>query len=232
MAIRTVADLPSVAGEHSQLAQAVRRPYRWPARLAGFGATVLVHEAAGVHLARLEVRGARDVALQGSLPASLLAWSLRELRTVVLQHWPGGSTEVDGAAGLVVADDEPNHPLGTRLSVGDPLRSSFRVRDGRITEVVRQTQGEVTRIAVLGWVPVGPVDFGQDGELLPTVVVTTYSDPVTGGLQAMETAETSWITVDGVSLPAHRRVVRQDAGGCVARELELADHAVSVRARG
>ncbi len=70
------------------------------------------------------------------------------------------------------------------------------------------------------------------GQLLPTAVVSTETDPVTGALRAVETSETSWIPVDGVWLPAHRRVVRQDAAGCVAYELELVDHAVGVHARG
>ena len=120
MAIRTTAEPPSVTGERARLVQAVRRAYRWPTWLAGFNATVLVHEAAGLHL----------------------------------------------------------------------------------------------------------------GQLLPTAVVSTETDPGTGALRAVETSETSWIPVDGVWLPAHRRVVRQDAAGCVAHELELVEHAVGVHARG
>jgi hypothetical protein len=228
VAIRTAAEPPSVAGPHAQLAQAVRRVYQWPARLAGFGATVLLHDAHDVHLGRLEVRGPHDVDLHGRLPVALHGWSARQLCALVRQHWPGGSVEVDGAAEVTVADDEPNHPLGAVLSVGDPLRTSFRVRDGRVTEVVRHTPGEVTRVAVLGWASAD--DAG--GELLPTAVVTTHADPASGALTAMETAETSWIRVDGVPLPAHRRVVRQGEAGCVTRELELVEHAVRMRARG
>ena len=83
---------------------------------------------------------------------------------------------------LQFADEADDHPLGRLLAVeGDPMGSSYRIKDRQITVVNRRMGKQNMTITVLD------SDKNPEGRFLPHSYVVNYWDAATGKLNRVET---------------------------------------------
>lgn len=108
--------------------------------------------------------------------------------------------------------------LGEVVELGDSMNSAYRVSDGEIATVTRTLDDRRFTIVV------HDRQRFDDGRTLPTSFTVFYWDASTAALTATEAYRDDVVEVEGVFLPAARRVVRGDEEGLSVREIELAGH--------
>jgi hypothetical protein len=205
---------------HTLLRAAHEGGYRFPRGFAGFAATVRVVDGEHAASGRVKVRSPQDVSLEIDAGAATTAWLQHEIASMAGHRWPTPYEESDGRWTLTVESDDA-HPLGRLVRVhDDPFQSSYRVRDGRIAQITRQ---------------MGPRRFSiiphehtitPDGRALPSHFTVVFWDLDQGRLVRSDAYQDQYVPVDGVYLPASRRVVSADDAGITVRELALSDHVI------
>ncbi|GIV01689.1 MAG: hypothetical protein KatS3mg015_0519 [Fimbriimonadales bacterium] len=144
------------------------------------------------------------------------AEDLRNRVLSLLQHrLPNDFESGDGRYNLAWTGDE--NAIGKQIALNDALQSKYRVRDGAIVEVDR-TLGE-TRLVV------NVLEFERvaGGKHLPKTLIVSYFDAASGALKRSETMMDSYRTVDGVIVPASRRVIVVQDGTVRALEILLTE---------
>lgn len=195
--------------------------YRFPAGFHGFAASVAAissvdgttHDRSG----EVIVRGPREIDLQLDGPEDLVGWTRQELASMAGHRWPTPYDQADGRWSLTFAEPIEG-PLGRKIAVhGDPFQSAYRLRDGRIGQVIRTIGTTSFTITILSHAPT------PDGRFLPAEFTVSYWDTGTGRLDRSDAYSDRYLEVDGVQLPASRRVVTAQDSGFSVRELRLAD---------
>lgn len=211
-------------GAHEALRAAHDGGYRFPEGYHGFTATVAVTEieAGGNEVRRatglVTVGGPRaiDLALEGD-DDDLASWARGELASMAGHRWPTPYEQADGRWTLSI-EDETASPLGRLVTVhDDPFQSAYRLRDGRISQVIRTMGGTRFTITIQSHTPT------HDGRVLPSTFTVSYWDTGEGRMTRADAYTDHYATVDGVWLPRSRRVVTATDAGFVARELVLGD---------
>jgi hypothetical protein len=204
-----------LADEHLRAAQ--EGGYHHPPGFAGFSATVAIQ--AGGETATGTVTIGPDAEPQLDLAGSedARAWAGRELASMAAHRRHRTYEEGDGRHGkrLGPADE---HPLGRRVELDDPLSSSFRVRDGQLTEITRSHGNRRFTIVIQDRVA------APDGRSVSTSFTVSYWDTDTGRLTRADTYADGYVERDGLLLPAFRQVATSDDDGLTVRRLELSDH--------
>ncbi|MFQ3580551.1 MAG: DUF3386 family protein [Chloracidobacterium sp.] len=193
----------------------------------GFTATVTFHEGNQTFSGQLVLKNVRDLALD--LPGVSLesqSW-LKDVLAMNIAHRleRTGGMPVPTNYPVSIAEAEEN-PLGVKIVFeGDPLGSSYRIRDGVITEVNRQMHGSRFTITTL------EVVTGDDGRLMPKHYVVTYFDPETGRLTGVAQYTELYEKVGAMYLPSYIRVIETkpgeaSLGSSLVRVVELTDLAL------
>ena len=203
---------------HQVLRAAHEAGYRFPLGFAGFTATVHVtdggHDASG----HMEISSPQDLSLEIDADEATTAWLRHEIASMVGHRWPTPYEESDGRWTLTLEPDEA-HPLGQLVRVhDDPFQSSYRVRDGRIAQINRQMGPR--RFSII---PHEHVDT-PDGRTLPSHFSVVFWDLTQGRMVRSDAYQDQYVPVDGIYLPAARRVISADDAGITVRELELSDY--------
>ncbi len=211
---------PNDPAAHALLRAAYDGTYRFPTGFAGFVAAVRFAQDETTASGALRVRSPREIEVEIPADEATVGWVARELGSVAGHRWPTPYAESDGRWTLTLGPED-RHPLGRLVRFhDDPFDSSYRVRDGRITQINRR---------------MGPVRFSitlqahvqtDDGRVLPTAFSVVHWDTVQGRLNRADTYCDRYAPVDGVYLPVSRRVVTADDAGVTAREMALIDHAL------
>lgn len=203
------------------LAEAHASAYRFPAAFGGFAATVAMTgpgwRAAGSLTARSpsEVEVALDAAEDDER-----AWAARELTSLVAHRWHQPYDAGDGRYPKET-DVGDGHPLGRLVRlVGDPHASSYRVLDGQVSMVERHMGPMRFCIVIHQRMP------APDRTAVPTSFTVAYWNATTGALTRTDAYCDAYTEVDGVLLPAGRRVVTASDDGLVARQLRLSGHSI------
>lgn len=188
----------------------------------GFRAEVVLHDDAGTFPGTLELKTIRDMKLDvpGAGPETL-DW-LRGVLAMNIAH------RLKHTGGMPVPTDFPvrfeagaENALGPKIVFeGDPLGSSYRIRDGVITEVHRQMHGSLFTITTLETVA------GADGRTMPKHYVVTYFDPDTKNIRGVAQYTELYADVDGMYLPTHIRVIETFGATTTVRAIELNDIAL------
>lgn len=206
---------PSPADE--LLGAAARSTYRYPAGFAGFDARLRLDTDAGSAETPVAVRvDDGRVTVEGER-SSELEWATDQLRSVVSHRLARPYEEGDGVHGKRLRED--GSPLGKLVELDDPMSSSYRVDDGRITLVTRRPEGRPFSIAVQGRTP------APDGSAVPTEFTVFFWDGE-GRLEAAEAYSDEYVAAGSLLLPATRLVVRANDEGILVRRLSLSDHAL------
>ena len=190
------------------------RVYRYPDTFEGFEARLSWRtdqaSGAGTVVAR---KGPEVVVVDHA--GTELDWVTKELRSIVghrqFNEYEAGDGKHDKALGSA-------HVLGEVVELGDSMESSYRVASGEISTVTRTMGGQRFTIVI------HDRRSFEDGCTLPTSFSVFYWDAGSGALTATEVYRDEVAEVDGIQLPALRRVVRADGNGLAVRELALSGH--------
>lgn len=151
------------------------------------------------------------------LDSTARLWVERELQSMIGHRWPTPFEERDGR--YVLTMDTTPHPLGTRIDLhGDPLQSSYRVRDGHITQVYRVMGEQCFIIQIIA------THSLPDGRYVPTHFTVVFRDYTTQRIVSSSTYSDQYIAVGNCWLPRWRRVLSNDSDGNHVYELHLSDH--------
>lgn len=101
---------------------------------------------------------------------------------------------------------EDNSPLGRLILLNDRRKSSYRVRDGRVTQVRRSEGTEKFIITVIDEVPT------EKGAYLPRYFVVDYFDSKTGNLKRSEKFTDRYKQTQSVWFPESRECIITEAG--------------------
>lgn len=204
---------------HAALRAAHEGSYRFPQGFAGFTANFTVvfgtvgdfRSIAG----SVEVVDPRTVEITADGSDELAGWVKKELASMAGHRWGTPYEQGDGRWTLTI-DASSDHPLGRLVTVhDDPFKSSYRVRDGRISQVVR-TMGQTTfTISMQSHRP------APDGTVLPETFTVAFWDLAVGRLTRSDIYADAYAEVDGVLLPAVRRVLSATDAGIEGREFRL-----------
>lgn len=203
---------------HAVLRQAHEAGYKFPAGFAGFTATLTFIQDGAAVSGRVTVRAPRDIQFEIDADEAAIGWLKQEIGSMAGHRWPTSYEAGDGRWTLTLEDDA-GHPLGQTVTVhDDPFGSSYRVRDGQISEVNRQMGGTRFTITILQH------QTAADGRNLPSVFTVAYWDVNEGRLTRSDAYTDRYATVSGASLPVGRRVVTSTDTGQTTREMILNGH--------
>lgn len=194
--------------------------YRFPEGFYGFSGAVsalacmpdgATTEAAGSVI----VGGPGAISVDGFPTGDLSEWVGGELRSMAGHRWSTPYDEADGKHTLSL-DDTTENPLGDYIKVhNDRFDSAYRVRDGKISQVVR-SMGPVTFTITIQEHQTAP-----DGRTLPAhFTVSFWKD---GRLDHVDMYQDEYREVDGVWVPGSRRVITVSDDGFTTRQLEVDD---------
>jgi hypothetical protein len=199
------------------LGEAHASAYRLPADFPGFAATLSMAGAGWRALGSLRANGPERVEVTVDAPEAERAWAARELTSMVAHRWHQPYEACDGRLPKAT-DDEVDHPLGRLVRLdGDPYSSSYRVLDGHVSVVERHMGPMRFCIVVHERAP------APERRSVPSTFTVTYWNAATGALSRTDAYRDVYTEVEGVLLPASRRVVTASDDGLVARQLRLSD---------
>lgn len=202
------------------LGEAHASAYRFPAEFAGFSAAVSMAGAGWQASGWVTACGPASVEVSVDAPEAEQAWAAKELTSMVAHRWHQPYDAGDGRHPKET-DGDDTHPLGRLVRlVGDPYSSSYRVLDGHVSVVERHMGPMRFAIVVHQRAP------APDRRALPAAFTVTYWNAATGALTRTDAYRDAYTDVDGVLLPASRRVVIASDDGLVARELRLSDQRI------
>ena len=190
------------------------RVYRYPDTFEGFEARLSWRTDQASGRGTVVARKGPEVVVVDEADTRL-DWVTKELRSIVGHRQFNEYEAGDGRHGKALGSA---HVLGEVVELGDSMESSYRVASGEIATVTRTMGGQRFTIVI------HDRQSFEDGRTLPTSFSVFYWDAESGALTATEVYRDEVVDVDGVHLPALRRVVRADADGLAVRELALSEH--------
>lgn len=206
---------------HEALRAAHDGGYRFPDGFNGFSGKLSVIEANDQAVRRgagaATVGGPRSTVVELDTEDDLATWARTEVASMAGHRWPTPYEQSDGRWTLTI-EDNTAHPLGRLVTVhDDQFQSSYRVRDGRISQVTRTMR--TTRFTIT----IQSHTSTDDHRLLPAEFTVTYWDTASQRLTRADAYTDRYASINGVWIPKSRRVVTATDAGFVTRELELTD---------
>jgi len=145
-----------------------------------------------------ERTGKISVAADGSVSLSGIGLKdeksvLATLRSLTGHRLPGGESDDN----VSFADEQIDHPLGRliKLDYDSAMASAYRIKDGVIREVNRQTDGGKFTISVF------EVHRNPEGKYLPGYYTVSFWNK-DGSLKSSSTTHETWVRVGQFDLPA------------------------------
>lgn len=207
----------------AMLRHAQEGTYRFPAGFAGFTARLLLVWEGGEAEGQVTALDPSKVEVHLEGPEPDREWASRELASLIAHRWPQTYESGDGRYPKE-SDPDDCHPLGTLIKLrGDPLSSSYRVRDGQVTQINRHVGNGRFSIVIQArrTAPRGHAD----GRGVPTQFAVCHWDG-TGRLVRSDLYSDAYVEMNDLLLPERRRVVSADDQGLVAREMRLEQHSL------
>ena len=211
-------DVANDPAAHAALRKAHEAGYKFPDGFAGFTATLTFIQDSEAVSGRVTIKAPRDVQVDIEADEAAIGWLKQEISSMAGHRWPTSYEAGDGRWTLTLEDDAA-HSLGQTVTVhNDPFGSSYRLRDGHISQVNRQMGGTRFTITILEH------QVAADGRSLPSVFTVAYWEIAEGRLTRADAYTDRYATVAGTSLPVGRRVVTSTDTGQTTRELILNGH--------
>ncbi len=208
-------------GEHLQADELVREAYeavhRYPQDFPGYRAAVLFSTERGSSRGAVAVRPGRDPELTIDAAEADRRWLSQELGSLAGHRWHRSYEDADGRLAKTLGADE-GHPLGRLVELDDAMRSTYRVLDGRITEISRTA--DATRFTIV----IQERMAAADGGAVSTQFTVAYWDLEAGRLTRSDVYSDAYVELEGVLLPCLRRVVTAADDGLTARQMRLSAH--------
>lgn len=190
---------------------------RWPVGFGGFTADVTANINGEEQKGTVTVKGPKDIEI--SIEEEKAKGFLNEnLSSIAMHRGPRSFEESDGKYKLVFGDDG-THPLGRKLVMGgDGMSSFYRIKDGRIQQINRQTPRFSFSINI------EESKKNQDGKFLTRKYSVFYFNPETKGLKDVESYTDEYTRVGEADLPEMRRIINCEEGAISVSTMTLSNH--------
>jgi hypothetical protein len=190
---------------------------RWPVGFEGFTADVIANINGEEQKGTVTVKGSKDIEI--SIEEEKAKSFLNEnLASIAMHRGPRSFEESDGKYKLVFGDDG-THPLGRKLVMGgDGMSSFYRIKDGRIQQINRQTPRFSFSINI------EESKKNQDGKFLTRKYSVFYFNPETKGLKDVESYTDEYTRVGEADLPEMRRIINCEEGAISVSTMRLSNH--------
>lgn len=187
----------------------------WPADFAGFTADIVFNDNGQTTKGTLtySVKDGSQVKMEG-LGESAMEWLDGQL-TSLLTHRKGGDFAKGDGRHPLTFDKDDKSPAGRLIHLNDTLKSSYRVHDGRTTEVNRTMGNERFTISILETTTV------DGGKYLPRTFFVTYFDSKTGAIKRVDAFTDAYAKKGNVWYPVSRRLLRAENGNFTTRVIEF-----------
>ena len=198
------------------LRRAFAKTSRWPDTFGGFEADLRINVNGEETTGKVTVKSSKEVDV--SLPnEELQKWAQGQISMIAAHRGPRTFEESDGKYHLSFEGGE-NHPQGPRISLGDSMGSTYRVKDDRLTQINRKMPHVAFTINVEDSV------LTQDEKYLTTRYIVYYYSPKDGSLANVESFSDSHTRVGNADLPATRRIISYEKGATVTRTMTFENH--------
>jgi hypothetical protein len=210
----TAADDPAA---RDLLRRAFEKTFRWPQEFKGFVADLTCEEGGRISEGHVKVHSAREVAVHLE-HEDLKKWAEGQIGMMAVHRGPRSFEESDGKFSLTLGEED-HHPMGRLLIIhGDGMNSRYRIHDDRITQINRSMERVKFTINVEDSLTT------SDGKALTTRYAVFYFSPGDGALRQVETYSDNHAVVNGIYLPAIRRVSFNENGAVITRLLQFEHH--------
>ncbi|MBC8284719.1 MAG: DUF3386 family protein [Nitrospinae bacterium] len=214
-------DVETVLEDDSEARNAMQEVFsntaRWPEGFGGFTADAVANINGEEHKGTVTVKGPKDIEI--SIEEEKAKGFLNEnLSSIAMHRGPRSFEESDGKYKLVFGDDG-THPLGRKLVMGgDGMSSFYRIKDGRIQQINRQTPRFSFSINI------EESQKNQDGKFLTRKYSVFYFNPETKGLKDVESYTDEYTRVGEADLPEMRRIINCEEGAISVSTMTLSNH--------
>ena len=214
-------DVETVLEDDTEARKAMQEVFnntsRWPANFGGFTADVVANINGEEQKGTVTVKGPKDIKI--SIEEENAKGFLNEnLSSIAMHRGPRSFEESDGKYKLVFGDDG-THPLGRKLVMGgDGMSSFYRIKDGRIQQINRQTPRFSFSINI------EESKKNQDGKFLTRKYSVFYFNPETKGLKDVESYTDEYTRVGEADLPESRRIINCEEGAISVSTMTLSNH--------
>jgi len=190
---------------------------RWPEGFGGFTADVVANINGEEQKGTVTVKGPKEIEI--SIEEEKAKGFLNEnLSSIAMHRGPRSFEESDGKYKLHFGDDG-THPLGRKLVMGgDGMSSFYRIKDGRIQQINRQTPRFSFSINI------EESKKNQDGKFLTRKYSVFYFNPETKGLKDVESYTDEYTRVGEADLPVMRRIINCEEGAISVSTMALSNH--------
>ena len=214
-------DVETTLEDDSEAREAMQKVFsntaRWPVGFEGFTADVIANINGEEQKGTVTVKGSKDIEI--SIEEEKAKSFLNEnLASIAMHRGPRSFEESDGKYNLVFGDDG-THPLGRKLVMGgDGMSSFYRIKDGRIQQINRQTPRFSFSINI------EESKKNQDGKFLTRKYSVFYFNPETKGLKDVESYTDEYTRVGEADLPEMRRIINCEEGAISVSTMTLSNH--------
>ncbi len=198
------------------LRRAFVKTSRWPENFRGFEADLRVNVNGEETTGQVTVKSSKEVEV--SLPnETLQQWVQSQISMIATHRGPRNFEESDGQYNLSF-DGGEQHPQGPKISLGDSMGSTYRIKHDRLTQINRKMPHVAFTINV------EDSALTQDGKYLTTRYTVYYYSPKDGLLTNVESFSDSHTRVGNADLPATRRVISYEKGTMMTRTITFENH--------
>lgn len=214
---QSATDVSDDPGARQLLHDAFDKTARWPADFRGFQADLRVNVNGHEFTGTMIVKGPREVTV--SLPdQEAQKWAENQIGMMALHRGHRSFDESDGKYSLTLGTNG-SHPLGQEVHIhGDGMGSRYRLKDGRITQIVRKLPHVAFTINV------EESAVTPEGKHLTTRYTVYYMSPQDGKLQNVDSVTDIHTRVGSADLPALRRVLSFEKGEVTAKTITFERH--------
>ena len=198
------------------LRRAFEKTARWPAGFQGFAADLTVNADGKEVKGHVTVKSPQEV-LVSLDDADLQKWATNTIAMIAVHRGPRTFEQSDGKSVLTL-DQGTSHPLGDTIHIHDALKSHYRIKDDRITQINR-TMGPMKFT-----INIEDSALTQDGKYLTTRYTVYYFNPSDGKLTNVESFSDTHVRVGQADLPASRRIISAENGAVVVKTLTFRNH--------
>lgn len=211
---------PTDAQDDPEARELMRRAFektaRWPVDFKGFAADLTVNVHGKEITGTVTVKSAQDVAVSIA-DAEIQKWAAGTIGMIAVHRGPRTFDQSDGKSVLTL-DRGAAHPLGQTIRIHDTLKSHYRVKDDRITQINR-TMGPMQFT-----INVEDSAMTADNRYLTTRYSVYYFNPQDGRLTNVESFTDAHVRVGQADLPASRRIISAENGTVSVKTLTFTNH--------
>lgn len=211
---------PTGAQDDPEARQLLRRAFektaRWPADFKGFTADLTVNVDGKAITGSVTVKSAQDIAVSLE-DTELQKWATGTIGMIAVHRGPRTFDQSDGKS-ILTLDRGAVHPFGQTIHIHDAMKSHYRVKDDRITQINR-TMGPMKFT-----INVEDSAITADNKYLTTRYTVYYFNPQDSRLTNVESFSDSHVRVGRADLPASRRIISAENGTVSVKILTFTNH--------